>query len=142
MSSFKPVPPRHNLSSSNPLPAALPAGLMEASFVFVRRDCHRAPLSAAYDGPYKVLRKSLHFFVLQLGERTDSVSVHRLKPAALPADAAPAVPPQCGRPRKVRPPAVNVTPAVQRPVRRVRFTLPAAKSRPARNRTPPDRFVP
>jgi len=38
------------------------------------------PLSPAYDGPFAVLERSSHFFKLQMGTRTDMVSVHRLKP--------------------------------------------------------------
>jgi hypothetical protein len=36
-----------------------------------------------------------------MGSRTDSVSVHRLKPAYVPPDVSPAQPPRRGRPPKV-----------------------------------------
>ena len=38
-------------------------------------------------------------FELQIGSRVDTVSVHRLKPARVPDDVLPALPPARGRPR-------------------------------------------
>ncbi len=39
-----------------------------------------------------------HFFLLQLGSQAESVSVHLLKPATLPPNTLPALPPSRGRP--------------------------------------------
>jgi len=55
-----------------------------------------------YDGPYLVLERSLHFFKIQLGTRTDTVSTHRLKACHAPFDAEAALPPARGRPRAAR----------------------------------------
>ena len=96
---FLPAPARHNSPVADPRPVSVGDDLLAARFVFVRRDGHRPPLTAAYDGPYRVLRRSPHVFELQLGTRVDSVSVHRLKPAFVPDDAVPACPPTRGRPR-------------------------------------------
>jgi len=96
--SFVPAPARHNIPVDSK-PKVISDDLMAARFVFVRRDGHRPPLTAAYDGPYRVLRRATHVFELQLGSRVDSVSVHRLKPANVPIDVVPACPPARGRPR-------------------------------------------
>jgi hypothetical protein len=60
--------------------------LLLARFVLVRRDGAQPPLSPIYDGPYRVLERSTHFFVLEMGDRTDKVSTLRLKVARTPAD--------------------------------------------------------
>ena len=77
---------------------------MLARFVLVRRDGAQTPLAPLYDGPYRVLERSNHFFRLQIGERTDNVSTLRLKAANTPADTVPAVPPRRGRPPTLPPP--------------------------------------
>jgi len=151
MRGFVPAPPRHNDGAA--LPLVVPPALLTCEFVFVRRDGHKAPLSAAYDGPYRVVKRSAHFFVLQLGARTDSVSVHRLKPASLAAGSQAAEPPRRGRPRLPVPAAVDVPVAAPK---RVRFLEPApvepdrppaallpaasAPERPRRDRRPPSRY--
>ena len=105
------LPTRHNVSKSVPLPAAPPPSLLACRHVFVRKDGHRLPLTAAYDGPYLILRRSVHHFELQVGSRTDTVSVHRLKPAYLPDDAKAAQPPRRGRPHKT---AAELPPIIRR----------------------------
>ena len=54
--------------------------------VFVRRDAVRRPLQPSYDGPFQVLSCTDKHFTLDLGNRTDSVSVNRLKPTHLDLD--------------------------------------------------------
>ncbi len=44
------------------------------------------PLAAAYDGPYLVLERSLRYFKLQVGDRTDTFSTFRLKPCRSPLE--------------------------------------------------------
>jgi hypothetical protein len=46
-------------------------------------DLPSAPESCGpvYDGPYRVLERSTHFFLLEMGDRTDKVSTLRLKAA-------------------------------------------------------------
>ncbi len=68
--------------------------------VFVRRDGHVPPLQPLYDGPYAVVRRSLHYFTLRIGDKVDKVdkvSTLRLKPCTDPA-APPALPRARGRP--------------------------------------------
>jgi len=107
MSAFQPAESRHNYSSTSPLPAELPPDLLQAECVLVRRDAQAGPLAPAYDGPYRVLQQSPHFFKLQLGDCSDNVSVHRLKAAYMPASAVPALPPRRGRPPAARKKAVS-----------------------------------
>jgi hypothetical protein len=60
---------RHNTAAARqPLPR-LPDDLARASMVFVRRDGHVPPLQPLYDGPYAVIRRSLHHFTLRIGTR-------------------------------------------------------------------------
>ena len=104
---------------------------MEAEFVFVRDDASKPMLSFLYRGPYRVLRRSETFFVIQIGDKSDSVSVDRFKPVISSVPVVPGVPPVRGRPRlkpasipgppvKDRPPVKNVTFS---PVKKVRFSL-------------------
>jgi hypothetical protein len=79
-------------------PPLLPPELLSAPMVFVCAPPTPTPIAPAYTGPFKVLRRSPLAFQLQIGDRTDTVSVHRLKPAYLPPDATPAQPPLRGRP--------------------------------------------
>ena len=78
--------------------------LDDAEFVFVRRDTAHGPLQAPYTGPYRVMERSNKHFVIQCGERKESVSVDRLKAAKSDPERAtvPAEPPRRGRPPKQR----------------------------------------
>ena len=58
------------------------------------------PLEPRYKGPFQVVARGNGFFTLQLGDRTDTVSQDRLKPAFLPLDAPMADVPRRGRPKK------------------------------------------
>jgi hypothetical protein len=75
----------------------LPDDLARAPTAFVRRDGHVPPLQPLYDGPYAVVRRSLHDFTLRIGDKEDKVSTLRLKPCTDPA-APPALPRVRGRP--------------------------------------------
>ena len=63
--------------------AHVPQNLQTCSHVFIRRDAVRKPLQPPYDGPFKVLSRSPKSFKVDLGNRTDTVSVDRLKAAHL-----------------------------------------------------------
>ena len=104
MSGFRPVPARHNSPSVPDLPQQIPVFLATCPMVLVRKDGHVPPLAPLYEGPYKVISRSLKTFRLQVGKRTDVVSVQRLKPAVTSDEAQPAPPPRRGRPpRRVQP---------------------------------------
>ena len=103
-------------------------------------------MSSLYRGPYLVLRRSKTFFVLQISEKTDSVSVHRLKPVFFSSPIVPGVPPVRGRPRLV--PASNPGPPIKdhspgkkftfSPVKKVRFSpVPATQLRRIPHRSAP-----
>jgi hypothetical protein len=95
-----------------------------------------SPLIPAYQDPYKVLKRTPHFFLHQIGTRTYSVFVHRLKPATVPPGSQPALPPPRGRPPTH--PTVSHTPHPAS--RKVTFQLPLPSSRPKRSSHPPTRF--
>ena len=65
---------------------------------------HVAPLAPLYEGPYKVLARSLKTIQIQVGKRVEMVSVQRLKPAFTADDEAPVEPPRRGRPPRQPPP--------------------------------------
>jgi hypothetical protein len=90
--------PRPVLHKNTPLPTALPPDLAEADFVFVRRDSGAPPLTPPYTGPFKVLRRSLHTFQVQVGNKTETISTHRLKSCFSSHDTTAAEPPRRGRP--------------------------------------------
>ncbi len=90
----------------------LPEELLLARFVLVCRDGAEPLLSPFYDGPYRVLERSTHFFLLEMGERTDKVSTLRHKAARTQADTEPAKPPRRGRP--IEAPPVYAPPLSQR----------------------------
>ena len=104
MSGFQPPPPRHNTPAADTLPEVIPAELSSCPMVFIRKDGHVAPLAPLYEGPYKVLSRSLKTFQLQVGKRVEVVSVQRLKPAFTADDEAPVEPPRRGRPPRQPPP--------------------------------------
>jgi transposase InsO family protein len=91
-------PPRPVLHKNTPLPTALPPDLATADFVFIRRDSVAPPLTPPYTGPFKVLHRALHTFQVQVGNRTETISTHRLKACISTPDTAAAEPPRRGRP--------------------------------------------
>ena len=58
-----------------------PAALKQAKYVFIRHDAHRSPLQRPYHGPYKVVATGDKTFKVDVGNREETVSVDRLKPA-------------------------------------------------------------
>jgi hypothetical protein len=110
MTGRPPPPARHNAA---PAPSTLPEELLLARFVLVCRDGAQLPLSPIYDGHYRVLERSTHFFLLEMGDRTDKVSTLHLKAARTPADTEPAKPPRRGRP-VAQAPSVRAPPPKQR----------------------------
>jgi hypothetical protein len=78
--------PRHN--SSTDLPSELPAELLSALLVWVRRGDLVPPLQPLYDGPYAVLRRGPRSFTIRVGSRDEMVAISRLE-ACTVADATP-----------------------------------------------------
>ncbi len=83
--------------------AVVPASLLQAAFVYVRRGGVVPPLEPLYQGPYRVIRRTSKFFLLQIGEKTEAVSVDRLKPHLGQAPVVPASPKPRGRPPRAAP---------------------------------------
>ncbi len=79
------------------LPPHLPDDLARAPTVFMRRDNQVPPLQPLYNGPYAVIRRSLHHFTLRISDKEDKVSTLRLKPCTDPT-APPAQPRVRGQP--------------------------------------------
>jgi len=100
MQGFKPVPPSHNIPAVERKLVDPPDELLAASRVFMQRGGARGPLEPVWEGPFKVLKRSRHVFLIQRGNQQETVSVLRLKPATVPADAPDATPKPRGRPRK------------------------------------------
>jgi len=137
--------PRSTSHHCQPGPPVLPDELLRARFVLVRRDAVQPPLQPLYDGPYPVLERSLRFFYLQLGDRTDVVSTSHLTACHAQTDAASAVPPRRGRPPILRRPRDPAAPPARRHKVRLRMQPEVIRlpppDRPARDRRPPDRYA-
>ena len=103
MAELRPTPMAHH-QPTEPHPTNIPEDHRTCPMVFIRCDGHRTPLSARYDGPYRVLARDDKFFRLQLGDREDTVAIDRFKPATLERDTPPAQPRRRGRP-PAQPPA-------------------------------------
>ena len=91
--------PGRSPSSPQP-PESIPAALADSSFVYIRHGGAKSPLSPAYSGPYAVITRFPKYFILDMGDRQESVSVDRLKPHLGSAIFTPAVAPRRGRPSK------------------------------------------
>ena len=91
MQQVRPVPPVWHGEESRR--SFVHTDLPTATHVFVRVDAHKSPLQAPYKGPFKVLERHSKYFKLDLGNREDTVSIDRLKPAFMdePLRAAPMV---------------------------------------------------
>jgi hypothetical protein len=122
-------PPRPTQHNSAPAPSTLPEELLLARFMLARRDGAQPPLSTVYDGPYRVLERSTHFFLLEMGERTDKRSTLSLKAARTPIDTEPAKPPRRGRPVAQVPPVRAPPPSQRGRPRQVTFSFPPHRHR-------------
>ena len=70
-------PPQRTRSA----PVHVDANLKTATHVWMRRDQHRPPLCAPYDGPYRVLDRRDKYFTIDKSGAHYTVSIDRLKPA-------------------------------------------------------------
>jgi cleavage and polyadenylation specificity factor subunit 1 len=90
----------------------VPKDLPTCTHVFIRRDAVRSPLQPPYDGPFKVISRATKFFKVDLGNRTDTVSIDRLKPAHLDTDPPLPAANSCDEPTSA-PPAAPAPPVRQ-----------------------------
>ena len=78
MAKLKPTMPRHQYNTrANFVPRALDT----CTHVFLRTDSVKTPLQSPYEGPFKVLNRTPKHFEILKGDKTDNVSIDRLKPA-------------------------------------------------------------
>ena len=77
MHRIRPPPTSHHAIR----PSYVPRDLRTCKYVFVRIDAVMTPLQRPYQGPYSVIERHPKYFVINFGNRTDSVSIDRLKPA-------------------------------------------------------------
>ena len=94
-----PPPPTRPLSYAA-VASTPPASLMSARYVYVRRGGLIPPLSPLYVGPYAVLAAGGKFFKLAVGDKTETVSIDRLKPHLGLSPLVPATPAARGRPAR------------------------------------------
>lgn len=98
-------PPKHGQRSDY-----VPTSLKTAQFVFIRRDGHRNPLQRPYVGPYKVISPGDKTFLVDIGGRSERISIDRLKPARVDTSEPVTV---AQPPRRGRPPSKHNVPLVQ-----------------------------
>jgi RNase H-like domain found in reverse transcriptase/Integrase zinc binding domain/Integrase core domain len=70
-------------------------------FVFIRRGQHLGVSGPVFDGPYKVVKWSDKYYDVLVGQKSECVSVDRVKPYVASSPPAVAEPPRRGRPPKV-----------------------------------------
>ena len=58
----------------------VPKDLFTFSRVFIRVDKIKAPLTAPYDGPYRVIKRTPKWFEVEISEKSETVSIDCLKP--------------------------------------------------------------
>ena len=78
----------------------MPKSLDSTDYVFVRVDKVKTPLESPYEGPFKVVERGPQSYRLDYGDRTDWVSLERIKPAHTDPDDPP---PTTARPTRGRP---------------------------------------
>jgi hypothetical protein len=78
-----------------------PVQLQKCKYVYILRGGSVMPLSPLYDGPFLVVKPGSKYFVVQMGNRQENVSMDRLKPHLGSDTVWPAQPRLRGRPRKL-----------------------------------------
>ena len=67
-------------------PTHVPRDMDKWTYVFVRNDAVRGPLNSPYLEPFKILSRAKKHFKLDMNDRTEIVSVDRLKKAHFECD--------------------------------------------------------
>lgn len=101
--SLKPTPTSHG----NNRRIFVHPDLKTCEQVFIRCDATKKPLKPAYEGPYRVLKRTDKVYTVQLPDRQTSISIDRLKPAYTLASASSSNKQQ---PTQVPPPAEPTPP--------------------------------
>ena len=71
---------RPTLSRPAKRPAYISAALKSATHVFVRRDSHRYPLDAPYDGPFPVAARTEKTITIRRHQRDVVITIDGCKP--------------------------------------------------------------
>nr|VZI47270.1 unnamed protein product [Spirometra erinaceieuropaei] len=100
--------------------------LKAAHFVFVQHDAVHKSLCSPYYGPYKALQRMDKYYVIQKADKTDTVSIDRLKPAYVECIPPSAVPPTSSVPSSPAPPVL--VPSTQPPHSTTTPTRPDSSS--------------
>ena len=102
-----PEPPRVNVAPPPTRPASYaaaantpPAHLAVADWVYVRRGGQLKPLADPYVGPFLVEKRGAKVFIIRIGERSETISVDRLKAHTGKGPVSLAMPAPRGRPSK------------------------------------------
>ncbi len=90
-------PPATRPQPQQPASAVL-SSLMKAQYVYIKRGPAASSLSPLYTGPYKVVERGQKYFRLDVGGRSEAVSIDKLKPHLGDSPLQPAQPPRRGRP--------------------------------------------
>ncbi|UYV80316.1 hypothetical protein LAZ67_18002376 [Cordylochernes scorpioides] len=85
MSSLQPMKSRINRNPN----VFIHKDLQSCSHVFIRKDRVKKPLEPAYEGPFKVLKRTVKYFTVMVKGKEDNVSLDRLKPAYLLKESYP-----------------------------------------------------
>jgi hypothetical protein len=95
-------PPSTRPRSYAQVTVALPASLLQGKFVYIRHGGTVPSLQPLYAGPYLVVSSGDKCFTVEIGGKTEVVSVDSLKPPWGQVLVLPAPPPACcGRPPKL-----------------------------------------
>ena len=98
----------------------LPQDLDTCTHVFIRRGGVQSTLSSPYLGPYRVISRNNYNFKVSIpGRQAETVSISRVKPAVIDADAD-EDPPAASPPRPGRPPRRPVHQQADQPTRQSR----------------------
>ncbi|UYV75534.1 hypothetical protein LAZ67_13000536 [Cordylochernes scorpioides] len=85
MSSLQPMKSRINRNSN----VFIHKDLQSCSHVFIRKDRVKKPLEPAYEGPFKVLKRTVKYLTVMVKGKEDNVSLDRLKPAYILKESYP-----------------------------------------------------
>ena len=88
--------------------------LQQASHVYVRRGGSLPPLAPPYVGPYRVIKRTDKWFLLDVGGKEEKVSTDRLKPHQGTSTVQPALLPRRGRPRRASEVQASAAPLLPR----------------------------
>ncbi|CAH8543108.1 unnamed protein product [Schistosoma haematobium] len=76
MQSIRAIPPREYNNRVH-----LDKHLETCKFVFVRVDAVKTPLTPPYEGPYKVIKRTHKYFIINKNGNHETISIDRIKPA-------------------------------------------------------------